>query len=234
MGEQRKRVTAKAAPSADDKVFRAIFDAVQAHRLLPGVKLRELELTRLFNVSRASVRTALKRLAHTGLVAIEPHRGAVVTQLTPQDCADLFEARRAVEGAAVELLARKASPAALESLRAHANAQKEAFERGDEKQGQRLAISFHALLAELSGNRLLASMARDLLARMPLVILTFGRSEPGDANYAEHIELVQAIAARDADRARRILHDHLQHVQRELEASQRPRELSLAEMLAPA
>ena len=228
-----RKVQEAVARSADDKVFRAVFDAVQAHRIAPGVKLREIELVQLFHVSRASVRTALKRLEHVGLVTIEPHRGATVRQLTPQDCRDLFEARRAVEGAAVELLAQSGKPTAIAALRAHAQAQKEAFEQGKQQEGQHLAISFHSRLVELSGNRLLADIARDLLARMPLVVLTFGRSEPGDAHYAEHIELVEAIAAGNPARAREILYSHLRHVQQEVETRRSQRQPSLADMLLP-
>lgn len=218
--------------TADERVYRAIYAAVQAQRLSPGVKLREMELTQLFKVSRTSVRSALLRLAHKGLVELTPNRGAVVAQPSAQDCRQLFEARRAVECTLVELLARSASPSTVDTLRRHVTAQRLAFQGGRKDEGYRLAISFHRVLAELAGNRILAGFLDDLLARMPLVILTLGpKREPSDATHAEHIDLVEAIAAGDALRARQIMDEHLRHVERELEDSPSRVGTTLAEML---
>jgi DNA-binding GntR family transcriptional regulator len=220
--------------SADERVYSAIYEAVQAHRLQPGTKLKELELTELFKVSRTSVRSALLRLSHKGVVDIAPNRGATVAQPSVEDCRDLFEARRAVEGTVVEILARRKVPAEAARLRKHVKAQSKAFQSGDKTTGLKLAVEFHRLLAELAGNRLLVRFLDDLLARMPLVILTLGGPRPADdATHADHEDLVEAIAAGKAAEARRILDAHLQHLEDELNA-QRPAEArSLAEMLSP-
>jgi DNA-binding GntR family transcriptional regulator len=221
-------------PSADERVFSAIYDAVQAHRLLPGVKLKEVELTQLLGVSRTSVRNALLRLAHKGIVEIAPNRGAVVAQPSVEDCRQLFEARKTVEGQVVDILARRALPAEATRLRSHVEAQRQAFESGDKAAGHGLAIDFHRLLAELAGNRILAGFLDDLLARMPLVILTFGSPRPAnDATHADHLELVDAIAAGRADEARHILVAHIEHLETELNAQRPAPARSLAEMLAP-
>ena len=215
--------------SADERVYRGIYDAVQALRLAPGAKLREVELSRLFSVSRTSVRSALLRLSETGIVALSPHRGAAVAELSPQDGRELLEARRAIEGRVVELLAKSASPQAIRALRQHVRAQRKAFESGDVEEGHRLAIAFHQRMADLAGNRVLAQFLDKLLARMPLVILTLGRRAPGDATHAEHIELVEAIAARDAAKARRILLAHLAHLEAEIDRA--PPARTLGELL---
>lgn len=224
---------AERAPSADDRVYRAIYDAVQAHRLAPGVKLKEVELTQLFKVSRTSVRSALLRLAHRGIVQIAPNRGAVVAQPSAEDCRQLFEARRAVEGTIVETLAQRGDRKTEAKLRAHVNAQRKAFQSGDPAAGHRLALDFHRLLAELAGNRILAGFLDDLLSRMPLVILTFGSPRPApDAGHADHLALVDAIAAGQPQEARRLLAAHLGHLEEELNARQPGAAKSLAEMLA--
>jgi DNA-binding GntR family transcriptional regulator len=224
---------ATSVSSPDERVYSAIYNAVQGQRLAPGIKLKEMELAQLFKVSRTSVRNALLRLAHKGLVDIAPNRGAIVAQLSPEDCRQLYEARRAVEGTIVEILAKRRSPAVAKALRAHVAAQRRAFERGDTKEGYRVAIAFHRLLAELAGNRILAQVLDDLLSRMPLVILTLGsQRSANDATHSDHIELVEAIAAGRAAEARRILMKHLQHLEDDLEAQRPAAAGSLAEMLA--
>lgn len=224
---------ATSARSPDERVYSAIYNAVQRQRLAPGIKLKEMELAQLFKVSRTSVRNALLRLAHKGLVEIAPNRGAIVAQLSAEDCRQLYEARRAVEGTIVEILAKRRSPAVAKALRAHVAAQRRAFERGDTKEGYRVAIAFHRLLAELAGNRILAQVLDDLLSRMPLVILTLGsQRSANDATHSDHIELVEAIAAGRAAEARRILMKHLRHLEDDLDAQRPAAAGSLAEMLA--
>jgi DNA-binding GntR family transcriptional regulator len=215
-------IAADALQSPDERVYSAIYNAVQAHRLAPGVKLKEVELTQLFKVSRTSVRNALLRLSHKGLVELSPNRGAVVAQPSAEDCRELFEARRAVEGTIVEVLARAGAPAAVAELREMVEAQRLAFAAGDRQEGHRIAFDFHRRLAQLSGNRILAQFVDDLLSRMPLVILSLGgdsraTGEANDADHADHAELVEAIAAGRADEARRILVEHLQHLEAALD-----------------
>lgn len=219
--------------TADERVYRAIYDAVQTRRLGPGVKLKEVELTQLFKVSRGSVRSALLRLASKGLVEMAPSRGAMVTRLTPDDCAQLFTARRAIECVLVETLARTATPDIVARLRRHVAAQDEAFRTGLKEEGHRLALGFHRLIAELAGNKMLAKFVDDLLARMPLVILTLGATHADQASEGEHLELVDAIAAGDAARARTLMDHHLRHVESALEATRTSRGATLADMLAP-
>lgn len=71
---------------------RAIYEAVQERRLEPALKLREVELTTLFKMSRTSVRTALLRLSHKSILDISANRGATVakprSRLIPRRRAD--------------------------------------------------------------------------------------------------------------------------------------------------
>jgi DNA-binding GntR family transcriptional regulator len=218
--------------SPDERVYAAIYDAVQEHRLEPGLKLREVELTTLFKVSRTSVRTALLRLSHKGILELAPNRGATVAKPTAEDCRQILESRLAVEGMVVEVLARAADPAVVKSLRAHVKAQQRAFASGKAQEGYRLAIAFHRLLADHCGNRILARLLDDLLSRMPLIILTHGKPRAsGQPTDADHVELVDAIALGEAARARRILARHLKSLQNELDLDGQVPRASLRQML---
>jgi DNA-binding GntR family transcriptional regulator len=219
-------------PSPDERVYAAIHSAVQEHRLGPGVKLKEIELTELFQVSRASVRTALHRLAHKGLLQLAPNRGATVARPSAEDCRQILESRLAIEGMVIEVLAREPAPATVKALRAHVRAQARAFKAGDTREGHRLAMAFHRLLAAHCGNRILAQLLDDLLSRMPLVVLAHGARRPsGEATHADHIDLVEAIANGDAERGRRILKLHLQALQDELDLDAPPAGRTLRQIL---
>lgn len=218
--------------SPDERVFAAIYEAVQEHRLEPGLKLREIELTALFNVSRTSVRTALLRLSHKGILDLAPNRGATVAKPTAEDCRQILESRLAVEGIVVEVLARAADPVVVRLLRAHVRSQQRAFKAGKVEEGHRLAIAFHRLLAGHCGNRVLSRLLDDLLARMPLIILTHGKSRASaEATDADHVELVEAIAAGQVARARRILARHMKALEGELDLDRPVPRASLGEAL---
>jgi DNA-binding GntR family transcriptional regulator len=220
------------SPSPDERVYAAIHDAVQEHRLEPGLKLKEVELTALFKVSRASVRTALLRLSHKGLLELVPNRGAMVAKPSAEDCRQVLESRLAVEGMVIEVLARAPDPIAVKALRQHVALQQRAFEAGRLQEGHRLAIAFHRLLAAQCGNRVLANLLDDLLSRMPLIILTHrAHQAPGEATHADHRDLVEAIAAREVARSRRILERHLKALQNELDLDSHSAGKTLKQML---
>ena len=89
-----KRVSGQAQ---DVQVYHQIFDAILTQRLMPGMKLKEEELTEIFDVSRAVVRRALLRLSHERIVEIRPNRGAIVSSLSAQEAKEVLAARRLIE-----------------------------------------------------------------------------------------------------------------------------------------
>ncbi len=130
------------------------------------------------------------------------------------------------------VLARSPKPATVKALRAHVRAQERAFKSGDMHEGYRLAIAFHRLLAEHCGNRVLAQLLDDLLSRMPLILLTHGtRRGKDDAMHGDHVDLVEAIAAGEVARGRRILALHLQALQDELDLAGPASDQTLKQML---
>src|SRR5437867_3212794 len=112
----RVRRSTTAAPT-EDEIFARIYQAVLDHRLQPGTKLKEVALADAFGVNRAVVRKVLARLSYNRLVALRPNRAAVVASPTIDESRDLFAARRVVEAAIVECVARAASRSAVKALR---------------------------------------------------------------------------------------------------------------------
>jgi DNA-binding GntR family transcriptional regulator len=86
----------------------ALRDRILDGDLAPGARLVERAITEDHGVSRVTVRAALGRLEAEGLVVVEPHRGARVAALGPEQLRDLFALRTAleVEAARIALAAR--------------------------------------------------------------------------------------------------------------------------------
>ena len=200
---------------AEDRVFNAILDAVLDHRLAPGTKLTERELVEIFGVSRGAVRSALTRLGHSLLVELRPNRGAVIANPSTGETHDLFEARRVIESALMQRLARQITAKQISELRAFVASEQRAYDRGDRKGGQRLSIRFHKVLSEFAGNAALDRFMEQLICRTPLLAL----ARTGRIAYcgaADHREVVEALARRDAAAAARRMSEHLNNVERQL------------------
>jgi DNA-binding GntR family transcriptional regulator len=89
--------------STVDAIATALRTRILDGELVPGERLRELELAQAYGVARHSLRAALRALAAEGLVVIAPNRGAAVAQLTGADARPLFELRTALEVEAARL-----------------------------------------------------------------------------------------------------------------------------------
>ncbi|MDJ0357985.1 GntR family transcriptional regulator, partial [Paenarthrobacter sp. PH39-S1] len=94
---------------SDDRPLReSVRDTIRARifegHYVPGTRLVERDLADEFNVSRLPIREALRMLRQEGLVSEKPNsRGIVVSSLSPEEVADLFDVRQALEVLACEL-----------------------------------------------------------------------------------------------------------------------------------
>jgi len=197
-------------------VFNAVLDAILDHRLAPGTKLVERDLAELLGASRSAVRAALSRLGHSLLVELRPNRGAVIANPSAAETRDVFEARRVIESAVLQRLARGLTAKQAAELRAFIAEESRAYERGDRKTGQRLSIRFHKLLSELAGNAVLDRFMEGLISRTPLLTLAHRGPKLAYCGADEHREIVEALARKDAALAVRRMGAHLASLESQL------------------
>ena len=203
MARKRKAVTA-----SEGQICDAVRVAILERRLAPGTKLPEVALGEHFAVSRTIVRQALRKLAHEGIVALRDRRVAVVARPSAAEVGYVFDARRAVECAVIEHAVANASRAQIAALRRLVHDEEVAYRRGDRVAGLRLSLAFHRRLGELCGNPVLERYLDELVLRTSLAVALYERPD-ASRTHADHLELLDAIARRDARRAMRLMSDHL-------------------------
>lgn len=213
---------ARSGRAAEERVFNAVLDAILDHRLAPGTRLGERELSELLGASRSAVRAALAKLGHSLLVELRPNRGAVIANPTAVETRDLFEARRVIESAVVQRLARALNAKQLAELRAFVAEEQKAYDRGDRKTGQRLSIRFHKLLSELAGNAELDRFLEHLICRTPLLTLAHKGSQLAYCGVGEHREVIDALARRDPALAVKRMSAHLTNLEGQLRVVEEP------------
>ena len=196
-----------------DRILRAVLE----HRLPPGTKLVEDRLAELFDTGRAQVRDVLARLAHEGVVATVPNRGAFIASPTPEETREVFEARRLIEPGIVRRFVALRDTAALARLRTLVEEEQRARSRRDGPAMVRLAGEFHIRLAEYAGNRTLERTMRGLASLTCLAIFLYDAPRATSCREDEHELLLAAMTRRRADRAAEMMLEHLDHIEASLD-----------------
>lgn len=219
-----------------DEIADGIRAAILSHRLLPGVELREMSLARLYGVSRTVVRQALHRLGKDGLVDLPPGRIATVAQPSAQEAKDVFDLRIALESHVTCTLIERGSPKDIAKLRAHLKREKAALKAQDWETVRKLGAEFHALMARLAGNALLAQHLEQLQGRVALILQLYHAAYDrcADCLQEDHEQFIDLLAARDTQKALKLLRSHLSVVEDSLcvEDEQRGDDLHLQRALA--
>ena len=231
-----------AVKTADDggrtqRIVDALVEAIVERRLMPGTKLAETQLGQIFSVSRTVVRQALNRLSRDHLVTLEPARGAFVATPSVDEARQVFEVRRMVEASMVRQLCAVITPTQVAELRAHLAHEHDAVARTDAggvTGRTRLLADFHVVLARLLGNEVLAQLLADLLSRSSLISLMYQSSHSAEHSAEEHVQIVDALARRDARAAVRLMEQHLLSVERNLHLHPRGGGLAAALKVHPA
>ncbi|MDP3826125.1 MAG: GntR family transcriptional regulator [Polaromonas sp.] len=202
--------------STTSAIVEALTKAIVEHRLHPGTKLAEQKLADHFGVSRTLVRQALFQLAQNQLIRLEPARGAFVAAPSVNEARQVFAVRRMLEAEMTRAFVRSVTPARIKALKEHVAQEKMAVERQDAPGRTELLGDFHVRMAELMGNEVLAQMLGDLISRCSLITLMYQSASAAEHSHDEHAEIVRALAARDEERAVRLMDEHLQHVEENL------------------
>lgn len=213
-----------------DVLTRAILD----HRLVPGCKLGERELSEIFSVSRIVIRQALIRVSEDGLAQVERNRGAFVARPSMQDALEIYDALTLVEqGVAAQLIDRLA-PAGWSELRQHVERQRQASDAGNDALADQLGQEFHTLFVRLSRNRVMQDIHAQLNRRATLLrsLVT------ADFDYCnlhdDHVRVVDLLEKGRLKQATEMIDTHYRAVVRSyiLDRVTYP-EMTPAEALAP-
>lgn len=178
-------------------------------RLAPGDRLVERDLAEQLDVSRIVVREAIAQLVGEGLAVSLPRRGAQVAALDPDDVANLFDIRVALDSLAARTAAKRRTEEDLAALDRALEAAGEATAAGDDVRASQLNADFHDVLMDAAHNPQLAALHRSISGQVRRVFRITQDVAP-DQLHAEHHELVEAIRAGDSRAAARAAAQHVE------------------------
>lgn len=198
-------------------VFEAMREAIISGALRPGERLMEVQLAEDLGVSRTPVREAIRKLELEGFVLMIPRKGAYVADISLKDISSVFEVRRALEGLAAELAAERASDEEIEQLERLLVELAGCAEARNTKEFVNLDAKFHEVVYTASRNERLGQIL-SLLIEQIMRFRTRTLSNPARLRVAleEHRGLVEALAVRDAELARRLAQEHIESAENSL------------------
>ncbi|MEJ2625762.1 MAG: GntR family transcriptional regulator [Pseudolabrys sp.] len=196
-----------------DDAYEHLFSAIVDQRLLPGTKLTEMALVEAFGIGRRAVAGVLQRLTWERLVVFFPKRGAFVAAPDSEEAKEVFAARIAIEAGTTEAVARAADPVAMMRLRENIDQERKLRAQGRVREAIHLSGGFHPLMAELSGNTILAEQVRLLVARTSLIVNLFD-NQTGLAGWHDHHEdLIHHCANGEVESAVALMREHIMELQ---------------------
>lgn len=176
----------------------------------PGDRIVEDRMAAELGVSRSPVREALRVLETEGLVETIPRKGVVVATLSPEEVADIFEVRIALEDLAARLAARRADDVGIAAVQQALDAADTALQRRRPAELARLNTVFHEAVLDLAGNRYLRDVMIPLRGRMQWIFHKTAAGPRASVSLAQHRSLLDAIAAHDEDLAGKTAVEHVQ------------------------
>ena len=218
---------------SDDLVNRIVSGEFPPGSTLPG----ELELTAQHDVSRMTVREAVKTLEARGMVRIERGRGTYVNELRQwtsmeailraaaegeDDAAaavQLIELRRMLETGAAELAATRISAQELAVMREHMAAMTDADTNSDVGRFVEADMAFHEVVLQASGNVFVAVLFAPLTH-----VLSARRAQTSKVGQIrthalhEHARILEALASGDPERGRLAMDSHMTQTMNDLKA----------------
>jgi DNA-binding GntR family transcriptional regulator len=198
-------------PRLVEQVYDAILSEITEGKLQPNERLIQDELATAYGVSRQPVQQALLLLRNHGFVRDAPKRGLVVAPSDVGFVRNLYEIRATLEGLAARMAAERGAERAKRQGPALIKQGRSAVATGNVAKEIEADMAFHAFVYDLSGNTLILETLAPhwhYMRRVMGEVLRDGDHMPGSI-WDEHEAILDAIGARDRDKAETLARQHI-------------------------
>ncbi|MCU1679633.1 MAG: transcriptional regulator, GntR family protein [Amycolatopsis sp.] len=195
------------------EVFDELRAAILRGEYAPRQRLIETDLTQLYGTTRFVLRNALTRLATEGLVELQPNRGARVREISAEEAIEITEIRRAVEGLVAARAAQRITDDEITELKELGDAMGAAVAQMDMLGYSDLNAQLHGSIRRIASHetatKIIDQLHGQLVRHQFRLSLVPGRPS---VSLPEHRAIIDAVCARDPDRAEQAMRVHLDSV----------------------
>ena len=202
-------------PSVADTVFDELHSQILLLELPPGTKMSEVEVAKALGVSRQPVRDAFYRLSKLGFLSIRPQRATLVSQISSTAVLQARFIRSALEAETVRTACQVLTDDDMAALDAIIEKQRQAVEARDPVSFHGYDDQFHKEICERAGLGFAWDIIRENKAHMDRVRFLSLSFASQDA-FGDHLEIMQALRARDEEQAMHRMREHLSRIKQQI------------------
>jgi DNA-binding GntR family transcriptional regulator len=195
-----------------DRAYTALRDVIVSLSVYdePGeVRLDERQLAQDLGISRTPVREAMAQLEREGFVRSIPRRGIYVVRKTKREVIEMITAWAALESMAARLITFNATDDEIATLRAMFATFENGRLHANLDEYSEVNIQFHQAIIRMSHNTVLIHLAENLFTHMRMIRRkTIGEDDRADRSIRDHMNIIQALEARDTARAEDLVRQH--------------------------
>ena len=198
-------------PALSEMAHKAIMGMLISGEMGPNEVVTERQIALQLGISRTPLREAVRRLEGERFLERQRTGALVVRALPVEEFMHILNVRRLIEGEAARLAAGRVPREEFERLRSRIG---EALSLPDDVITPEFALSdrdLHSLIATACGNPVLQQIIADL--KMRTSMFKFGRLPSRRKKVcAEHLAIIDALIAGDADASQKTMQDHVDQV----------------------
>jgi len=193
-----------------EQLEQSLLELIITGKIPPGAHLVEQTLSDQWQVSKISIREAMRSLTKAGLVEIIPSKGAFVIQLTLEDILEVYQIRAMLEGMAIRYTMQNLLPEHIQELQDLILKMEAAEESEDHLFGSTLDTQFHHLIMKLSGRKVATQAWEQMSARILMAVYNASNFFPNYELIAErHKDLLKIMLSGDYQAAYDYVNHHI-------------------------
>jgi DNA-binding GntR family transcriptional regulator len=193
---------------AYDALKKAITD-MDIYGQIEDIKLDERQLSQDLGVSRTPIREALTLLEQEGFVRAVPRRGIFIVRKSKREIIEMIVVWAALESMAARLATRTATDRQLKSLRKLFSEFETEPPSEHMNEYSQANINFHQTIVKLGGSKLIEDMTQNLFIHIRAIrTVSLRQNNRAERSMAEHMQIIDALKARDPDLAERLVREH--------------------------
>lgn len=185
-----------------DAVFDYLYEEIVSMQLLPGTKISEAEVAKMFGVSRQPVRDAFSRLENLDLLLIRPQKATEVKRFSSIAITTARFVRAAVESEVLRRAARSCDQDGSDLLQTQITEQKQAVDENNYDRFMSLDYAFHGALCTVAKTDFAIDVIAQNKAKVDrLCMLELARSDKLDKLFNDHKQIAKLVADNDEEGA---------------------------------
>jgi DNA-binding GntR family transcriptional regulator len=151
----------------------------------------------------------MAQLEREGFIRSVPRRGVYVVRKTRREVIEMITAWAALESMAARLITTNASDEQIAVLRRMFATFHDGQLAAHLDEYSEVNIEFHQTIIRMSDNSVLINLAENLFTHMRMIRRkTIGEKDRADRSIRDHMHIIQAIEARDTERAEELVRSH--------------------------